>query len=133
MLYLHNYKKGAIIHNDLKNDNVVLGKSFEFVEPCIIDFGKACFQENAKLYKLSRSDQEMYKKRHPQVAPEVRDGTHKQSTKSDIYAFGRILTTISETLSIPVLRSMADMCLDYDCDKRPSTCDLCTFLENLLL
>ena len=71
LLYLHSHRQGAILHNDLKNDNVVVGKSFEFVEPYIIDFGNACFQEDAKLYKLSTADQEVYKKRHPQVAPEV--------------------------------------------------------------
>ena len=51
--YLHSHDKGAILHNDLKNDNVVVDKSFECVEPCIVDFGKACFQQNTKLYNLS--------------------------------------------------------------------------------
>ena len=42
--YLHCHEKGAILHNDLKNDNVVVGSSFNSAEPCIVDFGKACFQ-----------------------------------------------------------------------------------------
>lgn len=134
LLYLHTHKNGPILHNDLKNDNIVLGgNSFECVKPCIIDYGKACFQINGKLYQLSKSEQEMYKKRHPQVAPELRDGTKRQSTKSDIYSFGRILSAIYDILSIPALQSMADMSLDYDSDKRPTTHDLCKFLENLLL
>ena len=132
--YLHNHDKGPILHNDLKSDNIVVGNSFDYVEPCIVDFGKACFQQNAKLYHLSTTDKEVYRKRHPQVAPELRDGISKQSTASDVYSFGRILSAINkEKLSIPVLTSMSAMCLDYDYDKRPSTNDLCTFLENLLL
>ena len=133
LLYLHSHRQGAILHNDLKNDDVVVSKSFEFVEPCIIDFGKACFQREAKLYKLSTSDQEVYKKRHPQVAPEVRNGSYKQSIASDVYSFGRILSAVNRKLSVPVLMSMCELCLDYNYDKRPNTNDLCTFLENLFL
>ena len=132
--YLHNHQKEAILHNDLKNDNVVVDKTFDAIEPRIIDFGKACFETNARLYHLSKSDKEVYRKRHPQVAPDVRDGICRQSTASDIYSFGRILSSINEeNLSIPVLQSMSDMCLDYDGAKRPSTNDLYTFLENLLV
>ena len=77
---------------------------------------------------MSTSEKEVYRKSHPQVAPDVRDGYCKQSTASDIYSFGRILSSINEEkLSIPVLASMSDMCLDYYSDKRPSTNDLCTF------
>ena len=28
LLYLHSHRQGAILHNDLKNDNVVVGNSF---------------------------------------------------------------------------------------------------------
>ena len=38
--YLHSHEKGAILHNDLKNDNIVVGNSFDRAEPCIVDFGK---------------------------------------------------------------------------------------------
>lgn len=135
--YLHSHDKGPILHNDLKSDNIVVGNSFDCVEPCIVDFGKACFLQNAKLYHLSTTDKEVdkevYRKRHPQVAPELRVGICKQSTASDLYSLGRILSSINkEKLSIPVLISMCAMCLDYDYDKRPSTNDLCTFLEILL-
>ena len=74
------------LHSHWKHDNIVVGKSFEFVEPCIIDFGKACFLNDAKLYKLSTADKEVYRKRHPQVSPEVRNGSYKQSVASDIYS-----------------------------------------------
>ena len=94
----------------MKNDNVVVGNSFDRAEPCIVDFGKTCFQQSAKLYHLSPTDRDIYKKRHPQVAPEVRDGIHKQSTASDIYSFGRILSRVNkEKLKIPVLSFMSNV------------------------
>ena len=138
--HLHSHGKGPILHNDLKSDNIVVSNSFDCTEPCIVDFGKACFQQNAKLYHLSTNDKAVYRKHHPQVAPELRDGICKQSMASDVYSFGRILAAINEeklsmpalTLSMPVHASSA-MCLDYDYTKRPSTKDLCMFLENLLL
>ena len=130
--YLHSHEKGAILHNDLKCDNVVVDNSTGEIKPCIIDFGKACLESNSKLYHLSMSDKDIYRKHHPQVAPDVRDGLYKQSTASDIYSFGRILSAINEDiLSIPVIVSMSELCLEYDREKRPSTVDLCTFLVNL--
>ena len=130
--YLHNHQKGTILHNDLKCDNVVVDNSNGEITPCIIDFGKACLESNSKLYHLSISEREVYRKRHPQIAPDLRDGLCKQSTASDIYSFGRILSAINDVLSIPVIVSMTELCLEYYCRKRPSTVDLCTFLNNLL-
>ena len=43
--YLHNHEKGPILHNDLKNDNVVVDEINGQVESIIIDFGKACFEK----------------------------------------------------------------------------------------
>ena len=130
--YLHNHEKGPILHNDLKNDNVVVDEINGHVEPVIIDFGKACFEENAKLYDLSIKDRERYKKYHPQVAPDVRDGVHKQSVLSDVYSYGRIMLSINEKLVSSAVSSMANLCLEYNAGDRPKTNELCTFVENFL-
>ena len=82
--YLHSHEKGAILHNYLKCDNVIVANSTGKIKPCIIDFGKACLESNPKLYHLSMPDKDVYRKHHPQVAPDVRDGLYKQSTASDI-------------------------------------------------
>lgn len=74
LLYLHNHRNGVILHNDLKCDNVVLDKCGDAIESRIIDFGKACFEENARLYHLSLVEKETYRTKHPQIAPDVRDG-----------------------------------------------------------
>ena len=49
---LHSHDKGAILHNDLRYDNVILDASFDCFEPCIVDFDKPCFRQNAKLYVI---------------------------------------------------------------------------------
>ena len=74
----------------------------------------------------------MYKKHHPQIAPEVRNGLEKQSYCSDIFSFGRIIQRINEEkLKIPVLYKMAEQCLDTCSQKWPTTTDLYKFLKNL--
>lgn len=130
--YLYHQK---ILHNDIKSDNMVI----EYLPPgytscrCVlIDFGKACLIFDALLYKLSEKEKEMYKKHHPQIAPEVRNGLEKQSFCSDIYSFGRIIQLINgEKLKIPVLYKMAEQCLDACSQKRPFTTNLHKFLKNL--
>lgn len=63
-----------ILHNDIKGDNMVikyLPPDYKSRRSVLIDFGKACFVSEALLYKLSADQKELYKKRHPQIAPEV--------------------------------------------------------------
>ena len=130
--YLHNHEKGPILHNDLKNDNVVVDEINGQVGSIIIDFGKACFEKNAKLYDLSIKDRERYKIYHPQVAPDVRDGIHKQSVLSDVYSYGRIMLSMNEKLSLPAISSMANLCLKYNADDRPKANELYISVQNLL-
>ena len=40
---------------------------------------------------LSKAEKDMYKKEHPQVAPDLRDGLVGQSEMTDIYSLGRIM------------------------------------------
>lgn len=124
-----------ILHNDIKTDNIViehLPPNFSVCKSVLIDFGKACFVSESTLYNLSSEQKDSYKKNHPQIAPEVRDGRAKQSFSSDIYSFGRIMQKINMAkLCIPVLNGLAEQCLEASYQKRPSSLDLRTFLSNL--
>lgn len=129
--YLHTHTKGAILHNDLKDDNVVVD-FLPTIKAVIVDFGKASFECHGKRYLLSEAEKLKYQKHHPQIAPDVRDGSVKQSKASDIFSFGRIITDINKKkLSIAAVTSMADLCLEYSGMKRPLTNDLLTFFNNL--
>lgn len=57
----------------------------------------------AKIYLLSSEQKQKYKIFHPQVAPEVCSGYHKQSYASDMYSFGCIMQHVNCKLEIPVL------------------------------
>lgn len=68
---------------------------YQSIRAVLVDFNKACFIEDAQVYKLSANERLRYAKCHPQVAPEVRDGLQKQSYASDIYAFGRVIDKVN--------------------------------------
>ena len=125
--YLHDK---TIIHNDIKEDNIMIQMSGSNIESIIIDFGKACLEANGRLYNLSSTEKVEYKIKHPHLAPDVRDSLRCQDKLSDIYSFGRILLLISEEkLNIPAMISLS---LSYKAPKRPSTSELYTFLTNML-
>ena len=89
---LHFIHHKGFLHNDLKLDNIVIGSTLtQNMRPYIIDFGKACPIDNVKRYSLSEAQKELYKKDHPHIAPDLRDGLVTQSSSTDIYSLGRIL------------------------------------------
>ena len=82
--YVHS---SGFLHNDLKLDNIVLGNSLSGkLKPYIIDFGKACPVTKGRMYTLTNAEISIYKKEHPQIAPDLRDGLVKQSISSDIFS-----------------------------------------------
>lgn len=125
----------AILHNDIKADNMVIEKlppNYNQCRSILIDFGKACYVEETKLYHLSPEQKEKYKTHHPQVAPEVRNGISTQSFASDMYAFGRVLHQINlQKLKRPVVSRLAQQCLDQFHQRRPTIDELHTFLLQL--
>lgn len=125
-------KTKCIIHNDIKSDNILIENLSHDFRAILVDFNKACYLGEARLYNLTSEERLRYAKDHPQIAPEVRDGYKKQSFMSDIYSIGRIIQKInSSILKIPLINSMAMLCLDSDCEKRPNALELETCLTNL--
>ena len=56
--YIH--QKCGIIHNDIKEDNIVLEADAGQIKAVLIDFGKACFHGNGKKYTLLFDDRNLY-------------------------------------------------------------------------
>ena len=80
------------IHSDLKCDNVTLSHTMSYsLKVYIIDFCKACMVCNAKHYKLSAAELQVYKLEYTQIAPDLRDGIVSQCTATDVYSFGGII------------------------------------------
>ena len=94
--------------------------------------GKACSFIDAVSYTLSQDQRKKYAEFHPQVAPEVHDGLAPQSTKSDTYAYGRVLSQMNTVkLQMRVLCTLSSECLSTDYKRRPTTSNLFTFMRNL--
>ena len=130
---IHSTSCQTIIHNDIKEDNVVTETVFGVVKSVPIDFGKACLEKDGKKYFLSAADKNVYRLRHPQAAPDLRDGLCSQPKASDVYSFGRIINSISKKkLTLPALSAISEQCLQYSGQDNPTTNDLHTYLTNLL-
>lgn len=58
--------------------------------------------------------------KHPQIAPDLRDGHCSQSFASDIYSVGRVLSAVNElVLELPAVNSLSNMCKEYFSSNKP--------------
>lgn len=96
----------------------------------IIDFGKSTTVSKGKLYKLALQDQEKYRKYHNHIAPELVRGTHPQSTASDVYGFGLLLSWLCKYKFYEPIRKLAFSCINGTPEKRPSTQELVAELQS---
>ena len=134
--YMHT--KYQFIHNDIKSDNICLASPLTAatcLRAVIIDFGKACNIANEKLYKLSEIQKEQYKKDHPHIAPDLRDGACKQSTLSDVFALGRVMKLINSVpqLQKEDLEEFSKECMHYHMHSRPEMCTIIQYLNQMCL
>lgn len=127
LYYIHSKE---YLHNALKGENVIINENSNSLHPVIIDFGKCSTIAGGKLYHLSPRDQEKYRKYHEHIAPEVVRGTHPQSTASDIYAFGLLLSLLCKNKRYEPLRELAFACINGSPENRPSTQHLVAELLN---
>lgn len=144
LAYLHGVV--GIIHNDLKSNNVLFSHVFKQkvvsaharslgFQLIVIDFGKASLKDSGKKYTLSCSEIEQYRKRFPHMAPELVDAKKKESTASDIYAYGMLLNTIIthySCFSNSGLQSISEKCCSRIPSNRPSAMEVSRKFELLL-
>ena len=109
LCYLHDK---TIIHNDIKNDKVVIVRgSSSFFSPVLIDFGKACFISEARKKRLLQEEKDRYYKEHFHIAPEIIEGTYAQSFLSDMYSFGVVIASLYSFTKYRLLKELARKCL----------------------
>ena len=147
--YLHT--SADFIHNDIKGDNVVFGKSNDFpvssattdtggnqFQVLLIDFGKATKTTEGKLYRLTELEKESYRIRFAHIAPEVIDGECRQTTYSDMYAVGCLFYQISEGRSLKgsgtekMLLNLAEKCCTVQYRRRWTACKAVVTIQEYL-
>ena len=115
------------MHNDLKSNNVVMEQQKQEWNPVIIDFGKARFFSNPKpVMSLPQANQEEYGKRYPHIAPEIVNGSGRQSYASDIYLLSKIFLAVLDLLPTATSRSLkvAKSAICEEPDECPSLKDM---------
>ena len=99
--------------------------------PAIIDFGKAGFFPDPKpVMSLSKVKKEEYMKQYPHIAPQIINGSGRQSYASDIYSLSKIVSALLDLLPTSTSRSLrltkSALC-EYP-DERPSMKDMLAVL-----
>lgn len=143
--YLHN--KVHIIHNDIKDDNILIGKlsstvpdqsesfsiNFQIV---LIDFGKATNASQGKKYHLSFTERAHYHRKYPHIAPEVIEGESRQSSSSDMFSVGGILYKIVDNGCLSEQRKklthLAEQCRLIRYHQRFSAQKALSFIQEIL-
>ena len=126
--YLHTK---SILHNDIKENNIVTMQTSVDVSSVLIDLGKVALSK-MQSYAAEKKQQDHISK-YPHLAPDLICRHYKQSEKSDMYSVGRIIKIVNKQhINLPVLESMGSQCMEYYCNNRPSAADMRTFLHNLI-
>ena len=86
----------------------------------LVDFGKVREVTKSKKYSLTLKQQEVYRQRHYHIAPEVVSGISPQSTESDVYSFGQLISLICKYNNVEGLRLLAVKCINGSSQKRPN-------------
>lgn len=129
---VHHLHEREILHNDIKTNNFLIEKSSSEVRGVLIDLGKGCLIKDGKRYCIADDNKRRdHIKRYSHIAPDLVNGHCTQSTSSDVYSVGKIITQVNNKLCIPALKSLGAQCNEYNCTKRPTVTDLKTFIFNL--
>ena len=104
---LDHIHSGGILNNDLKGNKVVMEQREQEWNPVITDFGKARFISDPKpVMSLRQVQQEEYRKQYLHIAPEIVNGSGRQSHASDIYSLSKIVLAILNLLPTATLKSL---------------------------
>ncbi|XP_066918689.1 uncharacterized protein [Clytia hemisphaerica] len=91
LIHMH---RQNILHNDLKNNNVLIRSNSI---PVIIDFGKATLRNKPEIYNLTAKQRERYNSNHPYLAYELRNlPCMKTSVSTDIFSLGYIYNFVAD-------------------------------------
>ena len=94
---------------------MVIDQGNSGVKSVLIVFGKACEEKEGR---KTAKDKKKYTIKHPQIAPDLRDGLTRQCQATDIYSVGRIISSIKEKLLLPILDPITEKMSDLQKRKK---------------
>lgn len=86
----------GIVHGDVKEDNVLLDRLQNRIKPIIIDFGLACFRDQARPMNIgpTEKDKRRFMEKYPRVAPELVHHNLPIDYSTDAYAVGYMIQRV---------------------------------------
>ena len=122
-----------LLHNDIKEDNILiksLGSSFH---PVICDFGKATHKLNPVIYNLDETKRVQYNSKYRHIAYELRNVKgSSQSEATDIYSLGRVFKYVGHRQGINCLLNIGLEMMCKNVDRRPDLKSVCESLMSFI-
>ncbi|XP_035683225.1 probable serine/threonine-protein kinase At1g01540 [Branchiostoma floridae] len=120
LAYLH---AARILHNDLKTDNVMVGRvGKDGIRAKIIDFGSACLLDRPSSFTMSGT-------MSSHIAPEVARGG-KTSCYSDVFSYGKLTEDVEKAVRTGHLQTIITACVHCPlAENRPSMDNVVKMLE----
>lgn len=83
----------GVVHGDVKEDNVLLDNHGNRIKPIIIDYGLACFRNQARPMHVGPkdADRRRFMEKYPRVAPELITQNLPPDFSTDAYAVGYMI------------------------------------------
>lgn len=104
---------------------MVMEQRGEEWNPVVIDFGKARFSSDPKpAMSMSINQQMRYREKYTHIAPEIVNGSGRQSAQSDIFSLGKIVLAVLDLLPTAKSLKVARTALCEEPAERPSLKEL---------
>lgn len=101
----------GFLHNDIKQNNILLDWNPPKWNTVIVDFGKSRPIRKPKKYHLTEHQQIHYAKNHPWIAPELVAGIQPQSIASDVFSLGMMFILVENT-KVELPETFRNLCAD---------------------
>ena len=128
MKYMHDQ---GLLHNDFKDDNVLVRYAGGTWHACIIDVGLCTLEAYPRVRNLTEEQKERFRRFHAHIAPELVEDGAPETQLSDVFQLGLVLQFVGQNGGVPELVRLGDWCGRRDPQRRPSAAVLRLIITGL--